>query len=190
MTQGPARSELPVGVRVRALDMHVDDRGVLAEIFREEWDTGIEPVQWNAVRSEADTLRGVHVHVAHDDYLVVLAGRATIGLRDLRRGSPTEGLATTVELGGDRMAAITTPPGVAHGFHFPEPTLYVYATSTYWDPPDEIGCMWDDPELEIPWSPGSPIVSERDASAPPLSDLVAELESHQPIGGAAPPPAS
>jgi len=60
MTREPARSELPVGVRVRALDMHPDDRGFLAEIFREEWDTGIEPVPWNAVRSEANTLRGQH----------------------------------------------------------------------------------------------------------------------------------
>ena len=55
-------------------------------------------MQWNAVWSEAGVLRGVHVHIRHDDYLTVPVGRASVGLRDLRRGSPTEGLSALVEL--------------------------------------------------------------------------------------------
>jgi dTDP-4-dehydrorhamnose 3,5-epimerase len=48
-----------------------DRRGSLTEIFRQEWVNSVVPVQWNYVQSEANVLRGVHVHVNHIDYLVV-----------------------------------------------------------------------------------------------------------------------
>jgi dTDP-4-dehydrorhamnose 3,5-epimerase len=172
---------LPAGTLVRPLQPHRDDRGSFTELYRAEWETGVSPVQWNAVRSEAGVLRGVHVHVRHDDYLTVPIGRAAVGLRDLRSGSPTEGLSALVELGGDQAAALVIPHGVAHGFYFLEPSLHVYAVTEYWDLRDELGCRWDDPELEIPWPAHSARVSERDAASQPLHALVAELEPWQPI---------
>src|SRR5262249_50281289 len=113
---GPA--SLPLGVALRPLTMHPDDPGIFPEGFRELWDTGGAPVQWNFVRSEAEVLRGVHVHHVHSDYLIILHGRASIGLRDLRRGSPTEGAVALVEMRGDDLKGLTIPPGVAHGFYF------------------------------------------------------------------------
>ena len=98
-----------------------------------------EPVQWNTVSSEAGDLRGVHVHVRHDDYLTMPVGRTSVGLRDLRRGSPTEGLAVLVELGREQPAALVIPHGVAHGFYFHEPSLHVYAVSEYWEPDRRVG---------------------------------------------------
>jgi dTDP-4-dehydrorhamnose 3,5-epimerase len=172
---------LPAGALLRPLEAHGDERGSFTELFRSEWGSGIEPVQWNAVRSEAGVLRGVHVHIRHDDYLTVPIGHATVGLRDLRRGSPTEGLSTLVELGGSEPAALVIPHGVAHGFYFPEPSLHVYAVSEYWDPADELGCHWADPDLAIPWPVESARVSERDDSAQPLGALLAALEPSQPI---------
>jgi dTDP-4-dehydrorhamnose 3,5-epimerase len=163
------------------LEPHRDERGVFTELYRVEWATGVEPVQWNSVRSEAGVLRGVHVHIRHDDYLTVPFGRASVGIRDLRRDSPTEGLATVVELGAERPAALVIPHGVAHGFYFHEPSLHVYAVSEYWDPEDELGCHWADSELAIPWPVDSASVSERDEQSPPLSDLLARLEPWQPI---------
>ena len=125
---------LPAGTVFRPLEAHADERGVFTELYRREWGTGAEPIQWNAVWSEAGVLRGVHVHVRHDDYLTVPVGRASVGLKDLRRGSPTEGLAALVELGRERPGALVIPHGVAHGFYFHEPSLHVYAVSEYWDP--------------------------------------------------------
>ncbi len=167
--------ELPAGVKLRPLVMHRDARGTFTEVFRREWGTGIDPVQWNVVSSAAGVLRGVHVHLRHDDYLIALNGRIGVGLRDLRDGSPTCGLATLVELRGDELTAILIPHGVAHGFYFYEPSIHLYAVSHYWDPEDEQGCLWSDPDLEIPWPAESAIVSERDAAAPPLSDLLDQL---------------
>lgn len=172
---------LPAGTLVHALKPHRDERGSFTELYREEWDTGVTPIQWNAVRSEAGVLRGVHVHIRHDDYLTVPVGRAAVGLRDLRRGSPTEGLSALVELGENRAAGLVIPHGVAHGFYFFEPSLHVYAVSEYWDPSDELGCRWDDPELEIPWPVRSARVSERDSASQPLRALLDELEPSQPI---------
>ena len=180
----PSTISLPAGVRLLPLEMNRDDRGVFTEVFRRSWDIGVEPVQWNFVTSQAGVLRGVHVHVRHVDYLIVLEGRASIGLRDLRRGSPTEGTAALVEMTGDELMALTTPPGVAHGFYFHEPSAHIYAVSQYWDVADEFGCHWADGDLEIPWPCQSPLLSERDATAPPLSELMAALEPYQPIASA------
>ncbi len=67
---------LPEGVVLTALTPHADDRGVFTELFRECWPTAIRPIQWNVVSSKAGVLRGVHVHVRHDDYLTVASGAA------------------------------------------------------------------------------------------------------------------
>jgi dTDP-4-dehydrorhamnose 3,5-epimerase len=173
--------DLPDGVVLRPLTMNRDSRGSFTEIFRDEWDTGLAPVQWNVVSSETGTLRGVHVHIRHDDYLTTLKGRACVGLRDLRRGSSSEGMSVLVELTEDPLTALVIPHGVAHGFYFPEPSVHLYAVTTYWDVDDELACNWADPDLGIPW-PGAPtIVSERDATAPSLARLLDELEPLQPF---------
>ena len=57
-----------------------------------------------------------------------------LGLRDLRAGSPSEGAADVLVLTADQPAAVEIPPGVAHGFWFPEASIHVYAVSHYWDP--------------------------------------------------------
>lgn len=169
------------GVGVRPLTPHSDERGSFTEAFRREWDTGLDPVQWNIVSSKQGVLRGVHVHRHHTDILMVAAGCATIGLSDLRVGSPTEGRGTAIRLEGHSPGAIIIPPGVAHGFLFHEPTITIYGVSRYWDVADELGCHWSDPGLGIEWPFTPTLLSERDAGAGSLSDLRAELSSFQPI---------
>jgi dTDP-4-dehydrorhamnose 3,5-epimerase len=162
---------LPDGVELHRLQPHSDSRGVFTELFRDSWNLGVAPVQWNVVRSEENVLRGVHAHWRHSDYLTVVAGKATIGLYDLREGSPTLGLGTTVELAPDEPHALAIPTGVAHGFYFHAPSIHVYAVSHEWDPADELGCRWDDPELALAWPCSDPQISERDDALGPLSDL-------------------
>lgn len=175
-----AVGSLPHDLRLTPLEPHEDDRGTFIELYRQEWETGVEPIQWNAVHSEAGVLRGVHVHPRHDDYLTIVRGRATVGLRDLRRGSPTGGATACVELSEERPTAISIPHGVAHGFYFHERSTHVYAVSHYWDMTDELGCRWDDPALEIPWPQQGAHVSPRDEALPPLAVLTGELEAAWP----------
>jgi dTDP-4-dehydrorhamnose 3,5-epimerase len=162
---------LPAGVRLVPLTPHADERGVFTELFRASWDVGVAPVQWNAVSSNPNVLRGVHAHVRHADYLTVAVGRATIGLYDLRPDSPTEGLGATVELDAHEPAALVIPVGVAHGFYFHATSVHVYAVSHEFDPADELGCRWDDPELHIAWPCTEPLISPRDDGLGTLSEL-------------------
>jgi dTDP-4-dehydrorhamnose 3,5-epimerase len=183
----PARTaSLPAGVALHPLQTHGDDRGTFTELFREEWPTGVRPVQWNVVRSQPRVLRGVHVHVVHADYLTVVEGHATVALRDLRRDSPTSGETALVELRADAMAAIVIPVGVAHGFSFHAPSVHVYAVTAYWSTADELGCHWADPGLELDWEPEAPHLSPRDDAAGSLDDLLQELERHQDVIGVRP----
>ena len=168
---------LPAGLLLRPLEPHSDDRGTFIELFRREWETEVEPIQWNAVHSEAGVLRGVHVHPRHDDYLTVVRGRAIIGLRDLRDDSETAGATACVELSAERPGAITIPHGVAHGFYFVEASTHVYAVSHYWDLADELGCRWDDPGLEIPWPQQQAHISPRDEALPSLEVLLEQLRA-------------
>jgi dTDP-4-dehydrorhamnose 3,5-epimerase len=165
--------ELPAGVQLRNLTVHADERGALAEVYREQWGVGERPVQWNTVRSRANVLRGVHVHPAHADYLLVADGRMLLGLHDIRADSPTRGLGMLLELDGARLQTVYVPPGVAHGFYFSVPTLYFYALSHPWDLADELGCRWDDPGLGLVWPTREPVLSARDRTAGSYAEMVA-----------------
>jgi len=167
------------GMERRPLTPHQDSRGSFTEIFRESWGLGPRAIQWNLVRSEPRTVRGVHVHLAHLDYWTLVQGRATVGFRDLRVHSPTCGLAGEMHLTGDVPEIIVIPPGVAHGFQFHDVSLHIYAVTHYWDLADELGCKWDDLELGIAWPSKEAVVSPRDRDAAPLIDLIMELEPHQ-----------
>jgi dTDP-4-dehydrorhamnose 3,5-epimerase len=153
------------GVVVHDLTPHHDSRGNLVEIFRESWNLGDRPVQFNAVTSAVGVLRGVHVHVRHVDHLVLVSGRMIFGLHDLRPWSPTARRSRQLELDTTTPRAVVIPVGVAHGFYFAEPSLLVYGASTYWNPDDEIACRWDAPELHLSWPTRAPILSEQDTVA-------------------------
>lgn len=163
------------GVRILSLTTHEDDRGALTEVFREVPGL-LVPVQWNYVRTHAGVLRGVHGHVRHTDYLIVLEGSAIVGMMDLRPGSLTWNVTMLLQLDGDKPQALVIPPGVAHGFYFERPALHLYAVDCRWDPADELGCAWDDPALNIPWPCTAPRISQRDSELPGFSAFAFEIE--------------
>lgn len=159
------------GVLALILEEHSDDRGSLTEIHRNSWDDQLDIVQWNMVLSKAKTLRGVHVHSVHVDYLLVTTGTMHLGLRDLRRGSPTVGVHDIVVLKADEPTVWVIPPGVAHGFYFPERASHIYGVSDYWDKNDEMACRWDEAELGFTLCSGEPLLSPRDADAGTLEEM-------------------
>ena len=168
------------GVHVQRLQTRSDERGTLTEVFRNEWQPTAVPVQWNHVRSQANTLRGVHVHIRHTDHLLVLSGTMWLGLVDLREGSAHFGHSTVIELKGTEPTLVSIATGVGHGFYFPEPTDLLYSVTHYWDPvTDELGCRWDDPALGLGWPVSDPILSPRDRDATSLADLLETLRRCQ-----------
>lgn len=162
---------LPEGVGLRALAVRRGRAGTAIDLLDLDRANVVAPVQWNFVVSLADTLRGVHVHPRHSDYLCVLDGTMLLGLHDMRPDSATYRRSSFLTLCGDEPRAVTIPPGVAHGFYFPLVTEYAYAVDRYWDPADELGCMWDDPDLDLAWPAAAPLLSPRDREAMSYSDL-------------------
>ena len=167
-------TELLDGVALTPVLPHADDRGVFIEAYRREWPVGFDPVQWGLVRSRAGTLRGVHVHPVHDDYLLAIEGAVRVGLHDLRPDSASYRESMMLEL-GPTTGALVIPCGVAHGLDFPAPAGVLLGVSHTFDPADELGCRFDDPELNLEWSSSEPILSERDRALPSLQALIEEL---------------
>jgi len=166
---------LPADTTLSRLVSHADDRGTVAEIFRASWPTGIAPLQWNTCISRGGVLRGMHVHVRHDDYLCVVQGRLSIGLCDLRAGSPTERHAVCIEMSGADLSSLYIPHGVAHGFYAHDAATYVLGTSHYYDTDDELGCIWNDAALGVPWPVAAPVISARDAALGSLAELLPRI---------------
>jgi dTDP-4-dehydrorhamnose 3,5-epimerase len=160
-----------------SLEMHTDDRGVFTELFRQEWQTGITPIQWNMVNSNTNVLRGVHVHKKHWDYLIIAAGAARVGLLDLRIHCATYNNSVMLELSGHDLKAIVIPPGVAHGFYFLEPSTHIYSVSEYWNLDDELGCHFTDSGLDF--GVEKPHLSARDTQAGSLAQLMQQLQPAQ-----------
>jgi dTDP-4-dehydrorhamnose 3,5-epimerase len=163
------------GVRVISLDPHRDERGSFTELLRVSWHDSPAPVQWNCVASEANVLRGVHVHLTHWDYFFLLSGEMLFGLHDMRPGSPTFRKSAMLKLKGEEPASLCVPPGVAHGFYYSLPSLHVYSVTAYFEGQDELGCRWDCPELELQWPCTRPKMSSRDAGAMSYAELAATL---------------
>jgi len=70
---------------------------------------------------------------------------------------------------------IYVPIGFAHGFLTLTDTVhFLYKCSDYYEPEDEHGIAWNDPELKICWGVSVPIVSEKDAKYPTLAQVRTE----------------
>jgi dTDP-4-dehydrorhamnose 3,5-epimerase len=164
------------GVRLHRLARQDDERGSLVELHRVGWLPELGLVQWNSMASVAGSLRGLHVHRRHCDLLFVLDGRMRLGLKDLRRGSATRLAEQVVELRGTDPVGVFIPDGVAHGFYAHTATTLLYGVDRYFDPADELACRWDDPAVRLFADVRAPLISSRDAAAPSLATLCAELE--------------
>jgi dTDP-4-dehydrorhamnose 3,5-epimerase len=63
--------------------------------------------------------------------------------------------------------------GFAHGYATLEPdSEIIYKCSDYYASETEGALRWDDPDVGIEWPPTSaPMLSEKDANAPPLAGV-------------------
>ncbi|OGY21960.1 MAG: hypothetical protein A3A65_02850 [Candidatus Chisholmbacteria bacterium RIFCSPLOWO2_01_FULL_49_14] len=169
------QQNLPDGVKISDLIKHVDPRGYFIEVFKQKWIEELPLIQWNVVRSKKNALRGMRVHIKHYDYVIIFEGKAVYALRDLRQGSPTQGLVSMVHIEGKHPQSVIIPPGVAHGFYFFKPSFYVYGVTEYYDKEDELGFYFADPDAGIKWPTSDPIVTERDVNLPPLKSIMSQI---------------
>jgi dTDP-4-dehydrorhamnose 3,5-epimerase len=179
----PTRLETRLdGVVLVEPDVHGDDRGFLLETFREDkWSelgVDIHAVQENHSRSAQNALRGLHFQTSPGQAKLVrcLRGRIWDVAVDLRRDSSTFGQWEGHELDDESHRQLFIPVGFAHGFCvLSEVADFAYLLSSYYDPETESQIAWDDPEIGVEWPISEPLLSERDKTAPRLSEIADRL---------------
>jgi dTDP-4-dehydrorhamnose 3,5-epimerase len=165
-------SEAVADVVVVEPDLHPDERGSFTETYRRAWlPLGREMVQANRSDKAAGSLVGLHYHLHQADYWFLTRGEARVVLHDLRQGSPTEGTTLTLGLDAAGQRGVFIPPGVAHGFAALADLTLVYLVDGYYNPDDELGVAWDDPEVGAEWGLADPVLSARDRANPRRSGL-------------------
>ncbi len=172
-------SDVIAGVFIVEPDAHGDERGRFIETYRRSWfPLGREMVQANRSDKSANTVVGLHYHLHQADYWLVPRGRARVVLHDLREGSPTDGATLVLEIGESDSKGVFIPPGVAHGFAAITDMMITYLVDGYYNPDDELGVAWDDPDIGADWGVSDPILSARDQANPRRSALPVDRQPH------------
>ena len=164
--------------------VHGDERGFFVETYRREWfPQGREMIQANRGDRQAGCVVGLHYHLHQADYWYVPFGSARVVLHDLRDGSSTDRATLSVDLGrrddgSHRHTGVFIPPGVAHGFASLSDMTITYLVDSYYNPADELGVAWDDPDVDADWGVTDPILSDRDRGNPRRVDIDASLRPY------------
>lgn len=148
-----------------------DERGYFLEPFNTAafaTATGISApfVQDNESCSKAGVLRGLHLQTsphAQAKLARVVKGAVLDVCVDLRPGSATFGEHFSARLDSVNRDMLYIPAGMAHGFlALEDDTIFAYKCSAYYAPSAEHTVLWNDPDLNIHWGIGVPLVSAKD----------------------------
>ncbi|RMH08933.1 MAG: dTDP-4-dehydrorhamnose 3,5-epimerase [Nitrospirae bacterium] len=139
-------------------------------------------VQANFAQSRQGVLRGLHYQLHHPQGKLVWVTRGAVFdvAVDIRMGSPTFGQWVGEVLSEENHRQLYVPPGFAHGYCVLSNSAdFFYLCTDFYTPGDEYGVRWDDSDLAIPWPIAHPILSDKDARLPKLSEIShAQLPSY------------
>lgn len=166
------------GVLLVAPRVFGDERGYFFETYQAERyaSAGIPLtfVQDNISLSRRGVLRGLHLQHPHDQGKLVWAvqGEVVDVAVDVRVGSPTFGEWVAATLNDTNHHQLYIPPGFAHGFCVTSETaLFGYKCTDLYHPDNELGVLFNDPDLGIPWPIERPEVNQRDQGNPRLAQV-------------------
>jgi dTDP-4-dehydrorhamnose 3,5-epimerase len=159
--------------------VYSDSRGYFLETYqqRKYAEIGIPKpfVQDNQSFSTKNVLRGLHFQLRHPQGKLV---RVTHGevfdvAVDIRRDSPTFGQWHGEILSAENKKQMYIPEDFAHGFCvLSESAEFLYKCTDFYVPGDEAGLIWNDPQLGIDWPIANPILSDKDAILPQMSEIL------------------
>lgn len=162
---------------------HEDDRGIFLESYtaralHEATGFDLQVAQINISLSRKGVVRGLHacrVPPGQAKYVQCVAGEVLDVVVDIDPASSTFRQHVSVILNESNRRAVFIAEGLAHGFSArSDSATLVYATSSPYSPQDEFTINPLDPDLGISWGIDTgPILSERDAQAPPLYEALA-----------------
>ena len=166
-------------VKLISPDLHSDARGAFVETYAADRyraaGIGVQFVQDNLSRSKAKVLRGLHFQHPRGQAKLVRAALGTVWdvVVDVRIGSPNFGRWGGIELSGADQRQLYIPSGFAHGFVvLTAEAVFEYKCSDSYQPEYERCLAWDDPAVGVEWPVDQPCMSDRDAAAPTLDELI------------------
>lgn len=166
------------GVLIIEPQVFGDARGFFLESFHSaryaEAGITLPFVQDNHSHSQRHVLRGLHMQRTHPQGKLVSVSRGAIVdvTVDINPHSTTFGEHITVELNDENHRQLWIPPGYAHGFCVLSAMADMhYKCTALYDPKDETGVIWNDPEVNIAWPTDTPLLSAKDQQLPRLRDL-------------------
>ena len=170
-------TKLP-GVLIIEPKVFGDARGFFKETFQAQRyrEAGIEYefVQDNHSRSQKGVLRGLHFQITKPQGKLVSCSQGAVFdvAVDVDPLSAAFGQYVGIELTEDNHRQFWVPPGYAHGFCVLTDTAdFQYKCTDYYDPSDEEGLIWNDPDVAIEWPIDQPLLSDKDANLPTLKEL-------------------
>jgi len=135
-----------------------DNRGYFMESYSQKnyEEAGIAAtfVQDNQSSSVKGVLRGLHYQKKHPQgkLVRVIEGEIFDVAVDIRPRSPTCGQWYSVILSGKKQNQFYIPEGFAHGYLVLSDTaLVAYKCTDFYNPEDEQGIIWNDPDIAIKW---------------------------------------
>ena len=147
-----------------------DPRGYFYESYNKIiFDQKLPPVtflQDNQSQSKKNVVRGLHFQsppFAQIKLVRVIKGAVIDVAVDIRKKSPTYGKHFKIELNEHNKIMMWIPEGFAHGFAtLEDDTVFLYKCSSLYNKSSECCISWNDPDLNIDWELGHPIISEKD----------------------------
>ena len=169
------------GLKVITPTVYGDDRGYFMETYnqRDYQEAGVdmEFVQDNQSKSARGVLRGLHFQLNYpqDKLVRVISGEVFDVAVDLRKDSKTYGKWYGLILSAENKKQFLVPKGFAHGFVvLSDSAEFSYKCSDFYQPADEGGLMWNDPEIDIEWPIPEElelIISEKDQKWGSIKEL-------------------
>lgn len=166
------------GVKLLTPRVFGDDRGFFMETFnqRAAAAAGI-PTGWvqdNHSYSQYGVLRGLHYQYPtwQGKLVRVVQGEIFDVAVDIRADSATFGRWFGTRLSGENKKQMFVPDGFAHGFCVTSRDAHVlYKCTTLYEPEEDAGVLWNDPDIGVQWPVDEPILSTKDQNAPRLQDI-------------------
>lgn len=169
-------------VKLLIPQLHEDNRGYVTEIVHEkqmkELGLSYRVVQENqSLSKRKNTVRGMHCQrppYAQVKLVRVLRGSILDVALDMRPHSPTFGKFAHATLTDKDVTQLYVPEGFAHGFcTLEDDTVVLYKMSSPYTPGSEVGIIWNDPDIKIPWpvDAAQAVLSGKDEKLPRFKDL-------------------
>jgi len=147
------------GVTIQKLNKNVDERGILCEILRSDW----EIFESFAMAYFSITYPGVvrawhrHPETKQIDNMCIIQGMAKIVVYDDRNGSPTKGTINEFIIGEENMVLLKIPGECWHGFKVvgTKPAILInFPNKLYnYENPDEERLPPDTDKIPYDWKP-------------------------------------